>query len=142
MGSYAVERSVSRDGSGANRRGGRARAAGAATGVVALALGALLFAGSLAGEDRTAWPGALAGVLCAALAYVAVSTLLDRAGRRLDSSAAAFLTLYADAAALALAAVAIFLPPVSFLALSALAWLIAGSRRERARKYEGLRVLR
>jgi len=129
--SYMAERS------GANRR-----AAGLATGAVALVLGALLFAGSLAAGDRSAAIGILAGVLCAALAFAAVSGLLERAARRLDEGAAALLSAYADAAALALAAIAIFLPPVAFLALVAFVVLLVRGRGQGDRKYAGLRILR
>jgi hypothetical protein len=61
---------------------------------------------------------------------------------RLDESAAALLTAYADGAALILAAVAVFLPPVSFLALIGFVVLIAGGRRREGEKYAGLRILR
>ena len=129
--SYGAERS------GANRRG-----MGIATGVVAVILGALLFAGSLAAEDRSAAAGIVAGAACAMLAFVAVSGVLERAGRRLDESAAALLSAYADAAALVLAAVAIFVPPVAFLALIAFAVLLVRGRGKGDRKYAGLRILR
>lgn len=113
-----------------------------ALGVVALALGALLFAGSLAGEGHTGWPGLLAGAACAGLAYAAATALLSRARRRLDAPAAALLPVWADGAALALAALSVLLPPVGLLALAGFAWLLLGGRRERDRKFEGLRVLR
>jgi len=129
--SYVAERS------GANRR-----AVGVATGVIAVALGALLFAGSLAAGNRSAAMGIVAGILCAALAYAAVSGLLERARRRLDEGGAALLTAYADAAALVLAAIAIFVPPVAFLALAAFAVLLVRGRDQGDRKYAGLRILR
>ena len=68
--------------------------------------------------------------------------LLRRTRRRLDGSAAAFLTAYADLAALALAGLAVLIPPVSFLALAAFLLLVATGRRGEARKFEGLRILR
>ena len=129
--SYAAERS------GANRRAVRI-----ATGVVAVILGALLFAGSLAAGGRSAVVGVVAGAACALLAYAAVSGLLERAGRRLDQGTAALLSAYADAAALILAAVAIFVPPVAFLALVAFAVLLVRGRGQGDRKYAGLRILR
>jgi hypothetical protein len=110
--------------------------------VVALVLGALLFAGSLAQGHRETWPGIVAGVLCAALGYVAVAALFDRARRRLESGATGLLDLYADAVALALAALAIALPPVGLVALVAFVVLLVRSRGGGDRKYEGLRVLR
>ncbi|MGI9094416.1 MAG: DUF4126 domain-containing protein, partial [Thermoleophilaceae bacterium] len=63
----------------AERSGADRRVLGLATGVIAVVLGALLFAGSLAAADRSAIVGIVAGILCAALAYAAVSGLLERA---------------------------------------------------------------
>ena len=127
---YGIERS------GPNRWAERAAA------VLGLTLGGLLFAGSLAEGGSEAWPGLVAGVLCAALAWAAVGGLLARAARRLDSGAAGLLPLYAEGAALVLAGLAVALPPVSFLALAAFALLLVRGRREGERKYAGLRVLR
>jgi hypothetical protein len=110
--------------------------------VLGLVLGALFFAGSLAAGDEAAWPGLIAGVVCALLARAALGGLFARAGRRLEGGAAGTLVAYAEGAALALAAVAIFVPPVSFAALAAFLLLIVKARREGDRKYAGLRVLR
>jgi hypothetical protein len=110
--------------------------------LLSVTLGALLFAGALADGGNSGIPGLVAGVACAALAYVAVFSLLSRAARRLDDSAAGFLVVYADAAALALAALAIFLPPISFLALIAFALVLVRGRAAADRKYAGLRILR
>lgn len=110
--------------------------------LLSVVLGALLFAGSLAAGGHAAIPGLIAGVACAALAYVATFSVVAGAARRLDGDTVGFLTLYADAAALALAAVAIFLPPLSFLALVAFALVLLKSRAAADRKYAGLRILR
>lgn len=118
------------------------RQAELALGALGLALGALLFAGSLADTGHKSWPGLIAGVACAALGFAAVGGLLRRTRRRLDGSAAAFLTAYADLAALALAGLAVLIPPVSFLALAAFLLLIGTGRRGETRKFEGLRILR
>jgi hypothetical protein len=67
---------------------------------------------------------------------------VERARRRLDRGAAGLLTAYADTAALILAALAIFVPPVSFLALGGFALLLLGRRRREGEKYAGLRILR
>ena len=128
---YMAERS------GANR--GAMRTAGL---LLSVGLGAVLFAGSLAAGGHTALPGLIAGAACAALAYVAVFSLVAGAARRLDGDAAGFLTLYADAAALLLAAIAIFVPPLSFLALVAFALVLLRGRAAADRKYAGLRILR
>ena len=64
----------------------------------------------------------------------AVGGLLERAAKRLDDSAAGLLLVYADVAALVLAAIAIFLPPVAFLALVALVVLLVRGQRRRRRE--------
>jgi membrane-bound metal-dependent hydrolase YbcI (DUF457 family) len=128
---YAIERSG---------RGGAAVARAFA--VVALLLGALLFAGSLDAGGHDAIPGIVAGMACSLLAYMAVNGLLDRARGRLDDSAAGLLTVYADVAALVLAAIAVFAPPVSFLAIAAFVVLLIRGRGQADRKYAGLRILR
>jgi hypothetical protein len=112
------------------------------TSVLAAVLGALLFAGSLAAGDGPPVAGLVGGVACAALALAAVGGLLDRAAKRLDESAAGLLVVYADVAALVLAAISIFVPPVAFLALIALAVLLVRGRSGGDDKYAGLRILR
>jgi Domain of unknown function (DUF4126) len=131
VGWYVAERS------GANRSA--MRTAGL---LLSVGLGAMLFAGSLAAGDHSAVAGIAAGAACAALAYVAVFSLLAGAARRLDGEALGFLTLYADAAALALAAIAIFVPPVAFLSLIAFVLVLIRGRATADRKYAGLRILR
>jgi hypothetical protein len=111
-------------------------------GVVAVGLGALLFAGSLADGEHTSWPGLLAGAASALLGFLAATAFLDRVRRRLDGGAATLLDVYADLAALVLAGLAILAPPVGFLALGAFLWLLVRGREGEERKYEGLRILR
>jgi hypothetical protein len=111
-------------------------------GAVGVALGALLFAGALADGGTDSWPGLIGGAICAVLGWRAVGGLVERARSRLEGGAAALLTAYADAAALVLAAIAIFLPPASLLALVAFVALLLGGRRRAGEKYAGLRVLR
>jgi hypothetical protein len=107
-------------------------------------LGALLFAGSLADEGYTSWPGIIGGAACAALGWFALAALFSRARRRVRDSggAVALLDAYADGIALALAGLSILFPPLAFVALAAFAVLIVRSRGESAQKYEGLRSLR
>jgi hypothetical protein len=115
---------------------------------IGLALGALLFAGSLAEGGNITWPGIVAGVACAALAWASVGGLFDRARARLRAAGsgaggpADLLVLYAEGIALALAGLAILLPPASFLALAAFVALLVRGGRDDDRKYAGLRVLR
>ena len=136
---YVAERSRS------NRRappeGGRGALA-IASGVIGLVLGALLFAGAMADGGEESWIGLVAGPVCAALGWLAVGGLLGRARARLEGGAATLVGVYAEAAALVLAAVAIFLPPVSYLVLVAFVVLLFGGRRREDEKYAGLRVLR
>jgi Domain of unknown function (DUF4126) len=108
----------------------------------AVLLGALLFAGSLAAGGHSAPAGIVAGGACAVLAFLAIDGLLGRAARRLDDDAVGFLNLYADATALVLAAIAVFLPPLSFLALAAFLAVLLKGRAAADRKYAGLRILR
>ena len=110
--------------------------------LVALVLGALLFAGTLAGDGQTSWWGIVAGVACAALGYLAVAVLFARARRRLTGGAAALINAYADAIALGLAGLSIAVPVLGFAALAAFVFLIVRSRGQAGRKYQGLRILR
>jgi Domain of unknown function (DUF4126) len=107
-----------------------------------LVLGGLLFAGSLAAGGSAAWPGLLAGVICALLGRAAVGGLFERAARRLEEGGTGLLSLYAEGAALLLAAIAIVAPPLSFLALAGFLLLLVRGGRAEDRKYAGLRVLR
>src|SRR3954454_16212145 len=128
---YGVERSAP------NRR-----AVELFSGTMGLVLGAMLFAGALADGGSASWPGLIAGAVCAALGWGAAGDLLEPPRARLDAGAAALLTAYADIAALVLAAIAIFVPPVSILMIVAFVVLLAGGRRREGEKYAGLRVLR
>jgi hypothetical protein len=137
---YALERR------GASRRGpseksGRSPLELGLLGLAVL-LGALLFAGSLADGGAPAWPGLVAGLACAALGFLAVSGLLTRARRRLDAGAAALLPVYADTLALVLAGLAVLVPPVSFLAIALFVVIVVRGRRGDQSKFEGLRILR
>lgn len=109
---------------------------------LAAVLGALMFAGSLADGGHGVIPGLVAGPVCAVIAGLAVGGLVQRARRRLDAGAAGLLVVYADLAALLLAAVAVFVPPLSFVALIGFVVLLFGSRRREGEKYAGLRILR
>jgi hypothetical protein len=112
------------------------------SGVVGVVLGALLFAGALADGGSASWPGLIGGVICAALGWRALGGLIERARARLKGGGAALLTAYADGVALLLAAIAIFVPPASILAIVAFLVLLVAGRRREGEKYAGLRVLR
>jgi hypothetical protein len=110
--------------------------------LIGMALGALLFAGTLADNGHPVWIGLMLGPFCAVLGWVAVGGLVERVRGRLEPEQAALLTAYADAAALVLAAIAVFVPPLAFLAIPAFIVLLAGGRRREGEKYAGLRILR
>jgi hypothetical protein len=112
------------------------------SGVLGIVLGALLFAGALADGGTDAWIGLIAGPVCAFLGWQAVGGLVERARRRLEGGAAALMTAYADGAALLLAGLAVFLPPVSILAIAAFVLLLVRGREREGEKYAGLRILR
>ena len=111
-------------------------------GVIALVLGALLFAGALLDNGQEAWIGLVFGPMCAALGWFAVGGLVERVRARLAPEQAALVTAYADGAALILAAIAIFVPPLAYLAIPGFVVLLLGGRRREGEKYAGLRILR
>ena len=109
---------------------------------VAVVLGALLAAGSVADRSSDWWAGAVVGVACAALGFQAARLLFGRVRRRLDAQAANALPVYAEGAAVGAAGVSILFPPLALLVIGALIWLLLGGRRREDEKYAGLRVLR
>jgi hypothetical protein len=109
--------------------------------VVALGLGALIFAGSLARGHYAAWPGWVGGVVCAGLAAAATVPLVARVRTRLTDAPVA-IPLYVEGAAVALAVLSVVAPPVGPIGLALLLWLLLARRRREAGKYAGLRILR
>jgi hypothetical protein len=139
---FFVERALSNRAAADNRRG-RPRDPGDVLALLlGLALGALLFAGTLADNGHETWIGLLLGPFCALLGWVAIGGLIERARNRLEADQAALLTAYADGAALLLAAIAIFVPPLGYLAIPGFILLLLGGRRREGEKYAGLRILR
>jgi hypothetical protein len=125
---------------------GAGRFDGVGSGIIfahAVAAGALLFAGTLAAHGETWWPGIAAGAAAATLARVAVVPVLEGARARLpDRPAREALTLYLDAASLALAVLVALVHPLGYLAPVLLAWLLVRVRARAGRKYAGLRIMR
>jgi uncharacterized membrane protein len=109
---------------------------------VAVALGALVAAGSLADHDYTVIPGVVAGALTATLGFYAARSLFTRVRRRLDPDAQSALPLFSEGAGLAAVGLSILFPPLAVLVIAALIWLLDGSRRRAGEKYAGLRILR
>ncbi len=111
--------------------------------VISLALGAMFFAGSLAQDHHTAWPGLVGGVICAGIGVVASRPFLARLRSRLDeASAAVGLPVIADGSALVVAVLSVLAPPVGLIALVGLLWLLLAGRGRAEHKYAGLRILR
>jgi hypothetical protein len=109
---------------------------------VALVLGALEAAGSVADRSDAWWAGAIVGLACAALGFQAARLLFARVRRRLDEQAAGALPVYAEGAALGAAGLSILFPPLALLIIGGLIWLLSGGRRRAGEKYAGLRILR
>ncbi len=114
--------------------------------VIAAVIGALEFAGSLADEGYAAGVGFPAGVACAALGFLAAQAFFGRAASRARTSgedeAASLVELFAQGAALLLAALAVLVSPVSWVAFAFALWVVLVQRRRAGQKYEGLRILR
>jgi hypothetical protein len=111
-------------------------------GAVAAGLGALLFAGSLCRGHYAIWPGLVGGVVCAVVGIAATRPLLARVRARLDAGAAGALPIFAETAALLLAALSIVAPPIGPIGLALLVWIALAGRRRDGGKYAGLRILR
>jgi hypothetical protein len=110
--------------------------------VLAVVLGALEAAGSLADRGHSIIPGLVLGAAAAALGYAASRSLLQRTRRRLDVEAASALGLYAEGAAMVAAALSVLLPPLAILVVGGLVALLVGGRRRAGERYAGLRILR
>jgi hypothetical protein len=108
----------------------------------ALALGALLFAGSLCRGGYAIWPGLVGGVICAAVGVLATRPLLARVRTRLDQESIGALPLFVEGVALIAAVLSILLPPVGVIVLALLFWLLIAGRGRGEQKYAGLRILR
>jgi hypothetical protein len=109
---------------------------------IAVVLGSLQGAASLADRDHPIVPGIVAGAAAATLGFFAAKSLFDRVRRRLDADAQAALPIYGEGAAVGAAGASILFPPLAVLVIAALAWLLVGGRRRAGEKYAGLRILR
>lgn len=113
---------------------------------IALALGAIMFGGALAQNHHphwsTDWPGFLAGIACALVGLAAMRPLFARARARLDQQAASAVTMYAETIAVLFAILSVVAPPAGVIGLLALCWMLVAGRRQKDKKYAGLRILR
>jgi hypothetical protein len=118
--------------------------AGGAVAAQAIAVGALLFAGTLAAHGKASWPGLIGGGAAAALAWAATHPVIVRARTRLpDRAAREAVTVYLDAASLLLAALVALVHPLGYIAVALLAWFLwRGRARGGDERYAGLRILR
>ena len=110
---------------------------------IAVILGALQGAASLADRGHPIVAGVIVGAACAALGFVAVRDLLiahPAAPRRRDRRHAARST--PRRAALAAAGLSVLFPPLAILVIAGLVALLVGGRRRSGEKYAGLRILR
>jgi hypothetical protein len=125
---------------------GRANVPALVLGALAIAIGALEFAGSLADEGYAAGAGFPAGAFCAVVGFVAAQAFFGRAALRArtggEEEAASLVELFAQGAALLLAVLAVLVSPVSWVAFAFALWILLVQRRRSAQKYEGLRILR
>jgi hypothetical protein len=112
--------------------------------VVAMGLGGMLFAGSLEDENYFGTLGIVPGMISALVGFVAARAFFGGAVERLAARGESGGTINAlgDFAALAIAALAVLLPPTSYLAVAFCLWVLLARRRREGQKYEGLRILR
>ena len=117
---------------------------GGAVAAESVAVGALLFAGTLAAHHDASWPGLIGGAGAAGLSWAATNPVIVRARKRLpDRAAREAVTVYLDAASLLAAALVALLHPLGYVAVALLAWLLwRGRARGGDERYAGLRVLR
>ena len=110
--------------------------------LASVGIAAVLFAGELCRGGADAWPGYVAGPVCALIAAAASRPLFARVRARLDAAAAAALPLYAEGVAILLAVLSVLAFPVGPIGLLFLIWLLIAGRRRGEQKYAGLRILR
>lgn len=136
--------SATLDGSASRQRlGGGTTALTGLTALASLALAALFFAASLRRGGSPAWPGIVAGVLCASVGLAATRPFLARVRHRLEQTAATVgLPVIADGAALLVALLSVLAPPLGAVALLGLLVLLDRGRHGAERSFAGLRILR
>ncbi len=109
---------------------------------VGIGIGGLLFAGALAQDGYTWWPGVVAGAAITFFAQYSIADVLTGARARLAAEHRGGLPIYLEVVAGIAAALAIFIPPISLLYIGFLTRLLLARRRRASEKYAGLRTLR
>ena len=112
-------------------------------------LGVLAFVAVLSAEDEPLWPALPLGLIGAGFAATVSRDVAAGATRRergsieeLEARTPSGLTALVVLAAVVVAGLSVFVPPLSPVVFFALAWLWLSRRRRSERKHEGLRVLR
>jgi uncharacterized protein (TIGR03382 family) len=112
-------------------------------------IGVLAAGAALQGADEAVWPAIPVGIAGAGIvASVSRDVAAGAVRREREQLTSAELqvpsgvTVIVVLAAVVVAVLSLVLPPISLVALFALAWLWLSRRRREARKHEGLRVLR
>ena len=111
--------------------------------ILALALGALFGAASESDHSGTWWPGAIVGLLSAALGWAATNPLVTGARARVkgEREASLILPLAVELIAILTALASVLVPPLAIVALIATLVLLVRGRRSRSGRYAGLRSL-
>jgi hypothetical protein len=141
VGGWLFDRSRTNDSEGKPRKPPEA---GAGYGFLCAAMGALVFAASLAAGGETSWPGIVAGAVLGFLGYLAIARLFMRATDRLVASGdpGTLLGLARDAIGIAATAAIVFLDVLGYVVVVAALLLLLAGRHRAGEKYEGLRILR
>jgi hypothetical protein len=83
-------------------------------------------------------------MICALIGFVAARVFLGGAAQRLTARGESdrMIVALGDLGAIAIAALAVLVPPVAYLVLAFGIWVLLVRRRRAGQKYEGLRILR
>jgi len=111
--------------------------------VIAVVFAAAFGAGSVDEHSGAWWPGVLAGVAGAVVAWAALTPLLAGARSRLagEKEAGIILPVLVECTAVLTAFLSLVFPPLAAVALVAVLALLVRGRRNRDGRYAGLRTL-
>ena len=110
---------------------------------LAVLFGGIYGAGSYDQHASTWWPGAVAGIAAAVLAWAALTPLVSGARQRLAGEADSSMVLLAviEFAAVVAAFLSLIFPPLAVIALIAVLVLLVRGRKKAGDSYAGLRTL-
>jgi Domain of unknown function (DUF4126) len=111
--------------------------------VIAVVFAGAFGAGSVDEHSSAWWPGVIAGVAGAVLAWAALTPLLAGARQRLagEKEAGIILPVLVELTAVITAFLSLVFPPLAVIALIAVVVLLVRGRRNRDGRYAGLRTL-